>query len=145
MGNHTPTPTCRAPDAPTTHFHSLLTHITHSTQSLATLHKQTQSELSLLAAYFSSANSTLAALKPLAHPSNPDAVSRAAAVEARRKKWAEMEAMEEWKRKVEAVAENVRRREEVEGRLRGMLREIGEVMVEREVLEGIGEGVDAVL
>lgn len=53
--------------------------------------------------------------------------------------------MEEWKRKVEAVAENVRRREEVEGRLRGMLREIGEVMVEREVLEGIGEGVDAVL
>lgn len=66
-------------------------------------------------------------------------------MEARRLKWAEMEAMEKWRGKVDRLAENVRRREEVEMKLRGLLREVGEVLLEREMLAVEGGRVDAVL
>lgn len=112
---------------------------------------QTQSESALLAAYFSSATSTLASLKPLTLPitaPNPTPAqvrSRQTAVEARRQKWTEMEAMRNWKGKVERLSENVRRREEVEMRLRGLLREVGECLLEREALAAEGGRVDALL
>lgn len=66
-------------------------------------------------------------------------------MEARRLKWAEMEAMEKWQGKVDRLAENVRRREEVEMKLRGLLREVGELLLEREMLAVEGGRVDAVL
>lgn len=56
-----------------------------------------------------------------------------------------MEAMRNWKGKVERLGENVRRREEVEMRLRGLLREVGECLLEREALAAEGGRVDALL
>lgn len=56
-----------------------------------------------------------------------------------------MEAMRGWKGKVERLGENVRRREEVEMRLRGLLREVGECLLEREALAVEGGRVDALL
>lgn len=53
--------------------------------------------------------------------------------------------MEKWKGKVDRLAENVRRREEVEMKLRGLLREVGEVLLEREMLAVEGGRVDALL
>lgn len=56
-----------------------------------------------------------------------------------------MEAMQKWKGKVDKLAENVKRREEVEMRLRGLLREVGEALLEREVLAMEGGALDALL
>lgn len=52
--------------------------------------------------------------------------------------------MEKYKAEIERLQENVRRREELEGRLRGLLREVGEALLEREVLAGEGGEIDAI-
>lgn len=53
-----------------------------------------------------------------------------------------MQAMEKWRGKVDRLGENVKRREEVEMRLRGLLREVGECLLEREALAVEGGRVD---
>jgi hypothetical protein len=147
----TPIPFPHKPNPAMTHFVSLLSHIEHSEQSLVALRNETQSESDLLSTYFASAALQIAALKPLTAPitaPNPtpeQLAAHQAAVETRRQKWTEMEAMEKWKGKVDRLAENVRRREEVEMKLRGLLREVGEAMLEREMLAIEGGRVDALL
>jgi len=52
----------------------------------------------------------------------------------RREKWAEMEQMRKYEKEVGMIVDNVSRREDVEKRLRGLLKEVGVLMLEREVL-----------
>ena len=104
-----------------------------------------QSELHLLNNYFAATTARLNALQPLTKPSSTaDPTERRHAVEERSQKWAELHAMEKYKAEIERLQENVRRREELEGRLRGLLREVGEALLEREVLAGEGGEIDAI-
>ncbi|KAL7269750.1 hypothetical protein RUND412_007566 [Rhizina undulata] len=125
------------------HFTHLLSHLTHSETSLSSLHQRLHQELVLLQTYFSTSAAELADLKPLCV--SPDRETRRAAVERRRRRWAEMERMERWREGVLRVLENVARREENEKRVRGMLKELGGALLEREVLVMEGVGCDVVL
>jgi len=103
-----------------------------------------QSELHLLNNYFAITTARLTALQPLTKPSSAaDPTERRHAVEEQRQKWAELHAMEKYKAEIERLQENVHRREELEGRLRGLLREVGEALLEREVLAAEGREIDA--
>lgn len=103
--------------------------------------------MALLHTYFIESERQISLLTPLAQGGEGEGIHgdkeiRRNASEARRRKWAEMEAMREYERGVGRVWENLVKREEVERVLREKLAECAELLLVR---EGLGRELELFL
>ncbi|RPA77084.1 hypothetical protein BJ508DRAFT_330526 [Ascobolus immersus RN42] len=117
------------------HFSSLLSSLAASEQGLTSLRTHIATESALLHSYFTTAEQELKQLSSIANSKRPDvAAERRYAAEKRREKWGELERMKGYEGEVRRLAENVRRREELERKLRALAKEVGGILLEREGL-----------
>lgn len=89
------------------------------------------SEVNLVQRYFSQAESEVRVLREGARTPSPE---RDGFVRRRREKWGEMQRLREYEEEVGKLTDSVAKREACEAKLRTLLKMVGEVMLEREVL-----------
>src|SRR5690606_26416013 len=110
---------------------SLLDTLESSESALQALKSHANEEINAVQQYFQAAQGEVVSMKEGARTPGK---MREEVARRRREKWAEMEQMRKYEKEVGMIVDNVSRREDVEKRLRGLLKEVGVLMLEREVL-----------